>query len=125
MHPYLKNAHDLLGKQGANTGGMREPHPTVVCQDDHPIDLGLLSLDQFLQRQVNGTDIVNKGVVIWLPFSFGEKKKIYIYICNKPHFPFLWLNKLLLAECYRLILINYILFILLFFYFFYYLIFYF
>ena len=67
--PYLENAHNFFGKEGARVGGLRHAHPGVIRQDDNPVHLGVLRLDQLLQGQVEGPHIVHKRIVIWFPFS--------------------------------------------------------
>jgi len=67
--PYLENAHNFFGEEGARVGGLRHAHPGVVGQDDYAVHLGVLRLNQLLQRQVEGPHVVHKRIIVWFPFS--------------------------------------------------------
>ena len=66
---YLENAHNFLSQERAWIRCLRQSYPSVVCEDDYPIDLGFLRLNQLLQSQVDGSYVVNKRIVVWFPFS--------------------------------------------------------
>lgn len=78
--PYLENAHNFFGKEGAGVGRLGHAHPCVVGQDDDTVHLGVLRLDQLLEGQVEGPHVVHKRIIIRFPFTCTKYANEYCSI---------------------------------------------
>lgn len=65
--PYLKDANHFFGNKRAEMRCFGQAHSFVVSKNYDSIHLRFFRLNEFLQRQVDGTDVLSNGVAAGYP----------------------------------------------------------